>query len=112
MNQPRQEKNLFSGNLADKGTDAEIFGDNMKPESGTQRSLCHKMRSRRWEKLLMNESSGKGGTPADVIIGKLKSRAGGETASREPSLWTKPEPRLRPSHEHTERGRRSVGPDS
>jgi hypothetical protein len=34
MNQPRQEKNLFSGNLADEGIDAEIFGDITKPESG------------------------------------------------------------------------------
>jgi hypothetical protein len=50
MNQPRREKNLFSGNLADEGTDAEIFGDIMKPENGTQRSLCHEMRSQRWEK--------------------------------------------------------------
>jgi hypothetical protein len=51
MNQPRREKNLFSGNLADEGTDAEISGDIMKPESGTWCSLCHEMRSRRWEKL-------------------------------------------------------------
>jgi hypothetical protein len=35
MNQPRQEKNLFSGNLADEGTDAEIFGDITRPESRT-----------------------------------------------------------------------------
>jgi hypothetical protein len=32
------------------------------------------MRSHRWEKLLMNESSGKGGTPANVIVGRLKSK--------------------------------------
>ena len=74
MNQPRQEKNLFSGNLADEGTDAEISGDIMKPESGTRRSLCHEMRSRRWEKLQKNGSSGKEGIPDDVIVGKLKSR--------------------------------------
>ena len=74
MNQPHQEKNLFSGNLADEGTDAEIFGDIMKPESGTRRSLCHEMRSRRWEKPQKNESSGKEGIPGDVIIDKLKSR--------------------------------------
>jgi hypothetical protein len=35
----------------DEGTDIEISGDIMKPESGTRRSLCHEMRSRRWEKL-------------------------------------------------------------
>jgi hypothetical protein len=74
MNQPHQEKNLFSGNLADEGTDAEIFGDIMKPESGTRRSPWHKMRSRRWERLQKNGSSGKGGIPDDVIVGKLKSR--------------------------------------
>jgi hypothetical protein len=51
MNQPRQEKNLFSGNLADEGTDAETFGDITKPESGTRCSPCYEMRSRRWEKL-------------------------------------------------------------
>jgi hypothetical protein len=50
MNQPRREKNLFSGNLTDEGTDAEIFDDIMKPENGTRHSLCHEMRSRRWEK--------------------------------------------------------------
>jgi hypothetical protein len=47
MNQPRREKNLFSGNLTDEGTDAETFGDIMKPESGTRCSLCHEMRSQR-----------------------------------------------------------------
>ena len=51
-----------------------MFGDIMKLENETRRSLYHEMRSRRWEKLLMNESSGKGGTPADVIVGKLKSK--------------------------------------
>jgi hypothetical protein len=44
--QPRREKNLFSGNLADEGTDAEIFSDITKPESGTRHSLYHEMRSR------------------------------------------------------------------
>jgi hypothetical protein len=47
MNQPRRERNLFSGNLADEGTDAEISGNIMKPESGIRHSLCHEMRSRR-----------------------------------------------------------------
>jgi hypothetical protein len=74
MNQPRQEKNLFSRNLADEGTDAKIFGDIMKPESGTRRSPCQETRSQRWEILQKNGSSGKGGIPDDVIIGKLKSR--------------------------------------
>ena len=74
MNQPRREKNLFSGNLADEGTDAEIFGDITKPESRTQRSPCHEARSQRWERLQKNRSSEKGGIPDDVIVGKLKSR--------------------------------------
>ena len=74
MNQPRREKNLFSGNLADGGIEAEIFGDITKPESGTQRSLYHEMRSQRWEKPQKNGSSGKEGIPDDVIVGKLKSR--------------------------------------
>ena len=51
MNQPCQEKNLFSGNLADEGTDTEISDDIMKPENETQHSLYHETRSRRWEKL-------------------------------------------------------------
>jgi hypothetical protein len=34
-------------------------GDIMKPENETRRSLYHEMRSWRWEKLQMNESSGK-----------------------------------------------------
>jgi hypothetical protein len=46
----------------------------MKPENKIRRSLCHETRSQRWEKLQMNESSGRGGIPADVIVGKLKSR--------------------------------------
>jgi hypothetical protein len=74
MNQPRQEKNLFSENLANEGTDAEIFGDITKPESGTQRNPCHETRSQRWERLQKNGSSGKGGIPDGVIVGKLKSR--------------------------------------
>jgi hypothetical protein len=51
-----------------------MFGGIMKPENETRCSLYHEMRSRRWEKLLMNESSRKGGTPTDVIVGKLKSK--------------------------------------
>jgi hypothetical protein len=47
MNQPRWGRNLLSRNLADKGTNAEISGDIMKPESRIRHSLCHEMRSRR-----------------------------------------------------------------
>jgi hypothetical protein len=74
MNQPCLGKNLLSEKLADKGTDAGMLGDIMKPESETQRIPYHEMRSRRWEKPLMNESSRKGGISADVIVGKLKSK--------------------------------------
>jgi hypothetical protein len=74
MNQPHRGRNLFSGNLADEGTGAKISGGIMKPESGTRCSPCHEMRSRRWEKLQKNGSSGKEGIPNDVILGKLKSR--------------------------------------
>jgi hypothetical protein len=87
MNQPRREKNLFSGNLADEETDAKIFDDIMKPESETRRSLCHKMRSRRWEKLQKNGSSGKGGIPDDVIVGKLKSRPNRRRDNAERTLF-------------------------
>jgi hypothetical protein len=67
-------KNLLNEKLADEGTDAGMLGDIMKPENETRCSLYHEMRSRRWEKLLMNESSGKGGIPVDVIVSKLKSK--------------------------------------
>jgi hypothetical protein len=88
MNQPRREKNLFSGNLADKGTDAEISSDIMKPESRTRRSLCHEMRYQRWEKLQKNGSSGKGGIPDDVIVGKLKSRPNRRRDNAERTLFS------------------------
>jgi hypothetical protein len=69
-----QEKNLFSENLVDEGTDTEIFDDITKPESGTRCSPYHETRSQRWERLQKNGSSGKGGIPDDVTVGKLKSR--------------------------------------
>jgi hypothetical protein len=72
--QPCVGKNLLSEKLTTGGTDAGMFGDIMKLENKTRRSLYLEIRSRRWEKLLMNESSGKGGTPADVIDGRLKSK--------------------------------------
>jgi hypothetical protein len=67
-------KNLLSERLADGGTNAGMFGNIMKLENETRRSLYLEMRSRRWGKLLMNESQGKGGIPAEVIIGRLKSK--------------------------------------
>jgi hypothetical protein len=67
-------KNLLSEKLAARGIDAITPDDIMKPENEIRRSLYHETRSRRWEKLQMNESLGKGETPADVIVGKLKSK--------------------------------------
>jgi hypothetical protein len=67
-------KNHLSGKLVDEGTDTITLGDIMKLEKEIRRSLCREMRFRRWEKLQMNESSGKGGILADVIISELKSR--------------------------------------
>jgi hypothetical protein len=88
MNQPCQEKNLFSGNLADEGTDVEIFGDITKPESETRRNPCLEMRSQRWERLQKNGSSGKGGIPDDVIVGKLKSRLSRKQDNAERTLFS------------------------
>jgi hypothetical protein len=88
MNQPRREKNLFSGNLADEGTNVKIFDNIMKPDSGTQHNLCHEMRSRRWEKLQKNRSSGKEGIPDDVIVGKLKSRLNRRQDNAERTLFS------------------------
>jgi hypothetical protein len=73
-NQPCLGKNLLSEKLADGGTDTGTFGNIMKPKNETRRSLYLEMKSQRWEKLLMNESSGKGETPTDVIVGRLKSK--------------------------------------
>jgi hypothetical protein len=67
-------KNLLSEKLADRGTDAEIFGDITKQGNRTQRSLYSEMKFQRWEKLLTNESSERGGTLTDVIVDRLKNR--------------------------------------
>jgi hypothetical protein len=74
MNQLRLGKNLLSGNPIDEGTNAEIFGDITRPEIGTRRSPYHETRSRRWEKLQKNGSSGTKGIPDDVTVGELKSK--------------------------------------
>ena len=74
MNQLHQEKNLFIGNLAGGGTDAEIFGDITRPENGTRHSPYHETRSQKWEKLRKNGSSEKEGTLDDVTVGRLKNR--------------------------------------
>jgi hypothetical protein len=74
MNRLHQEKNLFIGNLAGEGTDAEIFGDITRLENGIQRSLYHETRSQKWEKLRKNGSSEKEGTLDDLTVGRLKNR--------------------------------------
>jgi hypothetical protein len=74
MNRLHQEKNLFSGNLAGGGTDAEIFGDIMKPENRIRRSPYHETRSQKWEILQKNGSSEKEGTLDDVTVDRHKSR--------------------------------------
>jgi hypothetical protein len=74
MNQLCLGKNPLSGKLVDEGTDAVTPDDIMKPKNEIRRSLCHEMKSWRWEKLQMNESSGREGIPTDVIVGKLKSK--------------------------------------
>jgi hypothetical protein len=74
MNQPHQEKNLFTGSLADGGIDTEIFGDITKSENGIRHSPYHEMRFQKWEKLWKNGSSEKEGTLDDVTVGRLKNR--------------------------------------
>jgi hypothetical protein len=73
-NRPHLERNLLSGNPADEGTDAEISGNITRPENGTRRNPYHETRSRRWEKLRKNVSSGKEGIPDDAIVDGLKNR--------------------------------------
>jgi hypothetical protein len=47
MSQPCQGKNLPNEKLDDEGTDAGIFGDITRLESGTQRSPYPGMKSRK-----------------------------------------------------------------
>jgi hypothetical protein len=46
----------------------------MRPESETRCNLYHETRSRRWEKLRRNVSSGKEGIHDDAIVDGLKNR--------------------------------------
>jgi hypothetical protein len=74
MSQPCLGKNLLSEKLVDGGTNVEMFGDITKLENGIRCSRYPEMRSRKSEKLLTNESSGKGGTLTDMITGRLKNK--------------------------------------
>ena len=47
MNRLHQEKNLFIGNLAGGGTDAEIFDDITRPENEIQHSPYRETRSQK-----------------------------------------------------------------
>jgi hypothetical protein len=73
-NQLRQERNLCIESLVGGGTDAEIFGDIMKPENEIRCSPYRETRSQKWEKLRKNGSSEKEGTLDDVTVGRLKNR--------------------------------------
>jgi hypothetical protein len=73
-NRLRLERNLLSGNPADEGADAEISDGITKPESGTRHNPYRETRSRRWEKLRKNVSSGKEGILDDPIVDELKNR--------------------------------------
>jgi RNA recognition motif-containing protein len=72
--QPCKGKNLPSEKLGDEGTYTRIFGDITRLGSETQRNPYPGMKSRKWEKLPINESSEKGGILADVIADKLKTK--------------------------------------
>jgi hypothetical protein len=48
--------------------------DITKPENGIRSSLSRETRSRRWEKLRKNASSGNEGTPDDVIVDELRNK--------------------------------------
>jgi hypothetical protein len=71
--QPCQGKNHPSEKPDDGETDAEIFGDITRLGSETQRSPYPGMKPWRLEKLLMNDSSKKGGILADVTANKLNT---------------------------------------
>jgi hypothetical protein len=86
-NRPHPERNLLSWNPADEGTNAEISGDITRPESGTQRNLYRETRSRRWEKLRKNVSSGKEGIPDDAIVDGVKNMPSRRQQRRENPLF-------------------------
>jgi hypothetical protein len=67
-------KNHLSGNLVDEEIGAETSGDTTKPENRIRSSLSRETKSRRWEKLRKNASSGNEGTPDDVIVDELRNK--------------------------------------
>jgi hypothetical protein len=74
MSRPRLGKNHLSGNPVDEEIGAETSRDITKPENGIRSSPSREMRSRRWEKLRKNASSGNEGTPDNVIVDELRNK--------------------------------------
>jgi hypothetical protein len=72
MSLPCKGRNLPSVMPDDREIDVGTCGDIMKPGNGIRRSLCPGTKPRRWEKLLTNECTEKGVTPAAVIADRLK----------------------------------------
>jgi hypothetical protein len=102
-NRPHPERNLLTGNPADEGTDAEIFGDITRPESGPG-ATCIARRG-------IGDGRNSGGTylpgkkefpMTQSSTGSRTGRAGDKATSGKSTLRAQPEPRLRPSHEHAE----------
>jgi hypothetical protein len=73
-NRLRPERNLLSENPVDEGTDAKISDDITRPESGIRRNSYRGTRSRRWQKLQKNVSSGREGIPDDTTVDGLKNQ--------------------------------------
>jgi hypothetical protein len=76
MNPPCRGRNLPSVMASDGETDDGMCGDIMKPENRTQRNPYLGTKPQKWEKLLMNDHTKKGTTPASAIVVMLKSESG------------------------------------
>jgi hypothetical protein len=88
MNQPRLGRSLLNEKPTDKGIGTEMSGDIMRPGSAIRRSPCRGTRSRKWEKLRTNGSSGKEGIPDDVIVSELKRRLNKKRDNAERTLFS------------------------
>jgi hypothetical protein len=73
MSRPCKGKNLPSEKHNDEGTCTGIFGDIMRPGSGTLRSPYLGMKFQKSEKPPMSEYTEKGGILANVIANKLRT---------------------------------------
>jgi hypothetical protein len=72
MSLPYKGRNLPSVKLGDGEIDAGTCGYIMMPGNGIRRSPYPGMKPQKWEKLLTNECTKKGVTPAAAIVDKLK----------------------------------------